>query len=459
MNTNNTDHQYVTFPLSPVDDTLHQTIISHEEICEPDDPLLRSPLPEISTDPIDPTLASSQIPVEILTTQSDNDSPIYIKEEEESSHQYTSGDDESMAVEALRQLGGMYPIFSDKKVICPNCANQFPQSELPKHQERCYAKLSCTTCGESFERKQDLNNHLVCHQVDRPHACRTCGNLFRNRANLQAHMTQVHQAEKPHKCTICGADFQRPSSLSNHMKIHTYVAGRAIAQTQNETMEKWEGDSEELQNSSNSIEISNVQNVQTYDDSQVQWTVPSYSFTGDQGIVSGGLENSEEKLETMQEFTVMPNGEVTQFTEYTAGNQINQYNLSMNSFGNPDGMVKVESVPFVGQAKRSYEEVEGGQEPVTKSLVCSHCGANFTRATALASHEKIHASKNWTMPIECEFCDKQFQDADHLAFHQTTCAKKLMQSSVAMGLPNDKWGKHACTECGKKFTTKQKMYR
>jgi uncharacterized Zn-finger protein len=30
----------------------------------------------------------------------------------------------------------------------------------------------CSICGERFERKTDLENHTVCHQVDRPHACR-----------------------------------------------------------------------------------------------------------------------------------------------------------------------------------------------------------------------------------------------------------------------------------------------
>jgi hypothetical protein len=30
----------------------------------------------------------------------------------------------------------------------------------------------CSICGDSFERKSDLGNHIVCHQVDRPHACR-----------------------------------------------------------------------------------------------------------------------------------------------------------------------------------------------------------------------------------------------------------------------------------------------
>ncbi|KYN02928.1 Zinc finger and SCAN domain-containing protein 2 [Cyphomyrmex costatus] len=344
--------QYVTFPLGEVHDATEENMISHEEICEQvDECVLQEGLTEVTVGNTTSTdIVESQDAVEILAEQSEDEDdtqvvyPMYIKQEEQ--QQYTSGDDESMAVEALRQLGGMYPCFEDKKISCPVCKHLFTQEEMIEHQTVCQStpKLSCTTCGEKFERKIDLNNHMVCHQVDRPHACRTCGNLFRSKQSLQSHTLQAHtqHVERPHKCTICGLDFQRPSSLSNHMKIHTYVAGRAIMQ---------------------------------------------YNNTNKQDYTEAEMNNS-------------------------------------------------------------------------KQYTCKHCGMKFSRATALASHEKIHASKNnWNMPIECEYCDKQFQDENHLTTHQTTCAKKIMQNNIEQGVPNNKWGKHACSECGKKFTTKQKMFR
>ncbi|XP_034182526.1 uncharacterized protein LOC117605372 [Osmia lignaria lignaria] len=462
------NEQYVSFPLSGVHDGIQDNIISHEEICEPvDECVLQEGLTEVSVTDVNSDITEAQVAVEILTEHSDEEDenrvvyPIYIKQEEQ--QQYTSGDDESMAVEALRQLGGMYPCFEDKKVSCPNCANFFTQTEMAKHQITCTAvKLSCMTCGERFERKMDLNNHMVCHQVDRPHACRTCGNLFRSKSNLRYHMLQVHQIERPHKCTICGADFQRPSSLSNHMKIHTYVAGRAIMQSQGndvsqseESFRKWPENMAESQNSE--VPSSSVQTVQNYD--TVHWTVPSYNFPNEQSAVNA-ISNSQEKIDTLHEFTVMPNGEVTQF-EYSQQNSINsqvnqQYNLSLNSFNNTDTMIKVETISYNSENRKNYVEVETNG---TKQHTCRHCGISFPRATALVSHEKIHVSKNWSMPIECEYCDKQFQDGNHLATHQTTCAKKLMQNNIEQGSPNNKWGKHACSECGKKFTTKQKMFR
>lgn len=465
---NHENEQYVTFSLPDVHDAIQDNIISHEEICEPvDECVLQEDLTEVTVSTaVTSDITESHDAAQTIAEHSDEeeDSPIYpmyIKQEEQ--QQYTSGDDESMAVEALRQLGGMYPSFEDKKINCPTCKRLFTQDEMVEHSSACTAsKLSCSTCGERFERKIDLNNHVVCHQVDRPHACRTCGNLFRSKSSLQAHMQQMHQTERSHKCTICGLEFQRPSSLSNHMKIHTYVAGRAIMQDNDisqsvETFKKWP---ENVTNSQNATQISTSSSVQNYDVCQVQWPVSTYNFQSEQSTVTT-ISNHQEKMDTLQEFTVMPNGEVTQFTEYTENNINNpinnsqQYDLSINSF-NTDGIVKIET--YSSTNKREYEDVKPNTQTDSKRHTCKHCGINFARATALASHEKIHAFKNWNMPVECVYCDKQFQDGNHLANHQTTCVKKIMQNNTEKGVAN-KWCKHACSECGKKFTTKQKMFR
>lgn len=303
------NEEFDSFPLSTVHDGIQQNMISHEEICEPvEDCVLEDDLAEVSVGDVTSSITEAHVAVKILSDgRSDEDDdhtvmyPVYIKEE----HQYTSGDDESMAVEALRQLGGMYPCFDDKKINCPNCALLFTQSEFANHHATCPPeKFTCSTCGEKFEKKIDLVNHTVCHQVDRPHACRTCGNLFKSKSLLQAHISDVHQVEKPHKCAICGAEFHRPSSLSNHMKIHTYVAGRAIMQTQGnnstqsaDSFRKWpENNINDAQNVS--VASSSVQIIQNYDVSQVQWSVPAYNFHGEEAAVNS--LGSQDKMDTLQ---------------------------------------------------------------------------------------------------------------------------------------------------------------
>jgi KRAB domain-containing zinc finger protein len=418
---------------------------------------------EVIIDDINHDITETQVAVEILTENSDDEEeqssvvyPIYIKKE--SSKQFTSGD-ESMAVEALRQLGGMYPYFEEKKVACPNCTNMFLQSELVKHQNIClYNKHICNTCGEKFERKIDLSNHLVCHQVDRPHACRTCGNLFRTKPNLQTHMIEVHQVSRPYKCTVCGADFQRPSSLSNHMKIHSYVAGRALMQENNvNTNIKAFKNSSDSQQSS--VITTSVQTIQNFDLPQVQWSVQTYNYTNDQNNVD--LTSHSDKINTLQEFTVMPNGEITQL-EYSSQNIINdqtsqQYSLTLNSFNNSDISVKAEAESNLNnQTKKPYTEIDLQEN---RGHVCSQCGVNFVHVSSLFLHEKTHIKSDWTFPVECEYCDKQFQDSSFLTTHQISCTKKLLHTNIEPSTNNTKWGKHACSECGKKFTTKQKMFR
>ncbi|XP_003425100.1 zinc finger protein 595 [Nasonia vitripennis] len=463
METNENEH-YVAYSLDNVNEGL-QDNISHEEICEPvDECVLQEGLTEVTVCDENSDITDAQVAVDILTENSQVDAehgavvyPIYIKKKV--SQQFTTGD-ESMAVEALRQLGGMYPCFEDKKVTCTNCSNTFKQADSDKHQATCTSdKQICKTCGERFERKIDLNNHMVCHQVDRPHACRTCGNLFRSKANLQAHIAEVHQIERPHKCSVCGADFQRPSSLSNHMKIHSYVAGRALMQGNN-TTRSIENFKTRSNPQDSSVLTTQVEAGQNFEIPQVQWAVQTYNFTNDdQGNIEG-IVNQSDQVDTLQEFTVLPNGEVAQFeytTQNAVGNQIAQeYSLTLNTFNSSDTILKLEATGYTNENKSAYVDVNMQEN---RGHTCSQCGVSFARASSLSLHEKTHTKSDLGSPVECEYCDKQFQDSTFLATHQASCAKKLMQNSTDKNLSNAKWGKHACSECGKKFTTKQKMFR
>nr|CAD7569262.1 unnamed protein product [Timema californicum] len=146
----------------------------------------------------------------------------------------TTTDDESMAVEALQQLGGGDLLYSNLNSLlhCYICGSKFhSRDSFQKHLSLCaetgMAAHTCSVCRETFTRKSDLENHLVCHQVDRPYACKICSTLFCRKAELQNHMT-CHNVNRPLKCPQCGTDFQRLSSLTNHMKIHNYPPGKAV---------------------------------------------------------------------------------------------------------------------------------------------------------------------------------------------------------------------------------------
>lgn len=136
--------------------------------------------------------------------------------------------------------------------------------------------MICSTCGQSFSRKQDLLNHQLVHGPQRPdgqaqgvantaasgtdkmdgrnHICVDCGMFFADRHHLITHLCpgknrasslskqglggakamsggdgvgggdgrqpMVDQSDKPHKCDQCGRGYRHPCSLLNHKKSH-----------------------------------------------------------------------------------------------------------------------------------------------------------------------------------------------------------------------------------------------
>lgn len=296
-----------------------QNVSHEEEICEPIEECVLSDNitdftieEEVYQEDVDEEVTMEVIEEEQCLEEIDEQNDVICIKKEAS--QFNSGD-ESTAVEALQKLGGMC-CFEEKKINCPTCSNTFTATELIKHQNTTCStpKHACSFCGDKFMRKIELKNHMVCHMIDRPHACRTCGNLFKTKAKLQAHITEVHQIEKPHKCPVCLLNFQRPSSLSNHMKIHNYKAGRALMQANNTC----EGEKNATDNQNVQI-LTKIESIQNLELPQGPWTTVQIAMD------SGSIEElaiRSDNVETMQELTVLPNGEVAHVTEYTIENSV-----------------------------------------------------------------------------------------------------------------------------------------
>jgi hypothetical protein len=161
-------------------------------------------------------------------------------------------------------------------------------------------------------------------------------------------------------------------------------------------------------------------------------------------------------------------------------------NLDYSSEEYGDAAVKVESMPYISVS--STEETytcspvtEHAKLPVDtgRPHVCRHCGIGFARGKALASHARLHQD-HWGSPVECDKCEEMFPEDISLRQHQETCLGKAVETSpqhqqqqetprfsmnpcsVNPGsdvVQPSKIGKHACTECEKRFTTKQKLFR
>ena len=108
---------------------------------------------------------------------------------------------------------------------CDQCSDLFAtDSELHAHapcrQQLVPAgsrKFACQSCGKSFKKSFQLENHLRIHSGDRPFVCHTCGKAFNQEATLRTHM-RIHSGSKPHACKECGESFVTAFALVSHLQ-------------------------------------------------------------------------------------------------------------------------------------------------------------------------------------------------------------------------------------------------
>lgn len=109
---------------------------------------------------------------------------------------------------------------------CTCCIETFEdKEELEQHclkhrkfkRERPY---SCTRCDSAFSTLIELTEHMSSHEGEQPLNCPICGRTFLNKNKLEKHLT-IHTGERPHLCSICGNGFPSAASLKLHVHIHT----------------------------------------------------------------------------------------------------------------------------------------------------------------------------------------------------------------------------------------------
>ncbi|KAF6271892.1 zinc finger and SCAN domain containing 10 [Rhinolophus ferrumequinum] len=102
------------------------------------------------------------------------------------------------------------------------CAQE-TKAEVPK-----LAVVLCSHCGRTFQRRSSLKRHLRIHAKDkghqrsesRPYVCSDCGKAFRRSEHLGAHL-RVHTGERPFSCLVCSRRFSQSSQLVCHQRVHT----------------------------------------------------------------------------------------------------------------------------------------------------------------------------------------------------------------------------------------------
>lgn len=114
---------------------------------------------------------------------------------------------------------------------CDKCDDSFQEeADLVEHkkQHQLDKPQECPKCHKSFPEFKDFVTHYKEHSGERPYRCALCNKVFTRNHNLMTHLW-IHNKQKSHKCVHCGKSFTYYSNLQVHLRIHTgerpYVCG------------------------------------------------------------------------------------------------------------------------------------------------------------------------------------------------------------------------------------------
>ncbi|BFY98424.1 hypothetical protein BsWGS_01464 [Bradybaena similaris] len=92
-------------------------------------------------------------------------------------------------------------------------------SHLKGVQDTLKQKLKCGECGEVFDSKPNLLEHVRIHTADKPFECDICHKCFTERNLLSVHR-KTHGQEKLLRCHMCSKAFVDKTDLNLHMQSH-----------------------------------------------------------------------------------------------------------------------------------------------------------------------------------------------------------------------------------------------
>ncbi|XP_037545337.1 gastrula zinc finger protein XlCGF57.1-like [Nematolebias whitei] len=126
-----------------------------------------------------------------------------------------------------------------KRFSCEDCGKRFNRKgNLKKHMiiHTGQKRFSCEDCGKRFNRKSNLKTHLIIHTGHKAFVCNLCGQRFGHKSTLKTHMI-VHTGQKQFSCEDCGKRFNRKGDRNTHMMVHTgdktfvcYLCGHKFGQ-------------------------------------------------------------------------------------------------------------------------------------------------------------------------------------------------------------------------------------
>uniref|UniRef100_A0AAY5F5N7 Zinc finger protein 865 n=1 Tax=Electrophorus electricus TaxID=8005 RepID=A0AAY5F5N7_ELEEL len=99
-------------------------------------------------------------------------------------------------------------------------SNPAPQSMPPLTRNRPGAP--CPTCGQVFKRRCHMRAHMLRHSGHKPYCCDVCHKTFAYKSNLGRHR-HTHTPRRAHVCQQCGQSFTQSGTLKKHQLLHEHV--------------------------------------------------------------------------------------------------------------------------------------------------------------------------------------------------------------------------------------------
>ena len=88
-------------------------------------------------------------------------------------------------------------------------------------------ELPCTSCSEKFMSQSELEAHMAQHK--KTYQCIKCQQSFATEYEIQAHVaSHVLQEGNIHRCYLCNTDYDSPAKLQCHLIQHTFEGATEI---------------------------------------------------------------------------------------------------------------------------------------------------------------------------------------------------------------------------------------